>query len=158
MLLAVLSTVCVLATVVCGLCVWRATTQGDRAEHAANRLLRTQGAIKALEGSVEELEGRWRRVNGRLGQVERVIHDAIDEAEDDDPRPDNAPPSITAAQLGVCENWQRAQDEGPRSESAKCACDYCNAKREERRRQRLAAVPSTVQGQAALAKLNAGKP
>lgn len=154
---AIMLTACALCALSSGACLWRTIALTDRAEHAANRLLRSQGKIAALETQCEDFTARWRKINGRLSSVEGVIHDALDEAEDD-PRPDDYPPAVSRSDIAVCDNWARGCDEGPLSAAARCPCGYCETQREQRRRQRLAAVPTTVRAQGELAKLNAVKP
>lgn len=58
----------------------------------------------------------------------------------------------------ICDNWSIAQRDGPRSDAASCECSYCVGRRAERRALRAALVPKTVQGQAEVARINAGKP
>lgn len=43
----------------------------------------------------------------------------------------------------ACENWLEAQTAGPSSQAAKCACDYCISKRNDRDAARAKLVPKT---------------
>jgi len=45
----------------------------------------------------------------------------------------------------VCENYKVAQRDGPNCEAAACSCEYCEAKRVERKEFRARAVPKTAQ-------------
>lgn len=47
-------------------------------------------------------------------------------------------------QAEACENWLRAQTDGPSSKAAKCGCDYCIAKRNDRDSLRSRIVPKTA--------------
>jgi len=127
-----------LSTVLAGLCVWMTWSAGlsrERCDRIESRLTRRlsdvlalQGQIHALANSLENLQTQHRKLRGAF-YAERAV----------DPRPEftserETPPS----QLGVCENWNRAQIEGPRSEAAKCACLVCEGLRARRATEKAA--------------------
>lgn len=137
---------------------WRAVHFSDRAADTAEEVqeaciaLRTEAVrITATERELEALRRELRKLSGKFYASQR-------EQPDDDPPPvserDTAPPVVAP----FCANYGQAQIEGPNSKAARCECDYCAEMRARRDLSRAQLVPKTVQGQAALAKLNASKP
>jgi hypothetical protein len=114
-----------------GLSAWFAV-MANRAyaacQHSEARLLQQRGRIVGLEGAVENLNAKHRKLAGRIYADEQH---------------GNLPaPAATAAVAGdVCENYARAQIDGPTSAAAQCVCEFCEAKRAERAQFRAAAVP-----------------
>lgn len=155
----VLLTVCSGIAFVC--CVWvfiRTQSLADEslesaraAESTAMKLRAERDRVTVAERELDALRRELRKLSGKFYSAMREL-DAVEEIVTPpfDPKPQTGFP--------VCDNWLDAQTQGPSSEAAKCTCPYCEFRRGERLRQRDELVPKTVQGQAALARVNAGKP
>jgi len=130
-------------------------------ERAANKLNAMAGRVVSLEGAVESLAAQHRKLSGKfyaLASEYREEHEADDEQERLGYGDGNVDQRSFALTASICDNWSVAQITGPNSDAASCECSYCVGRRAERRALRSALVPKTVQGQAEVAKLNAGKP
>ena len=120
------------------------------AEKTAMQLRSERDRVTTSERELDALRRELRKLSGKFYQQQReILEEAADLAEANEP--------LGVPALRVCENWELSQTLGPRSEAASCECDYCTRRREHRRALRAALVPKTVQGQAEVAKLNAGK-
>jgi hypothetical protein len=95
-------------------------------QHSEARLLQQRGRIVGLEGAVENLDAKHRKLAGRIYADEQH---------------GNLPAPAAAVAGDVCENYARAQIDGPTSAAAQCVCHFCEAKRAERAQFRAAAVP-----------------
>lgn len=107
--------------------------------------------VAVIEREVDALRRELRKLSGRFYAAQREL---VEEVADSNLQPLADPLALHP----VCENYALAQTQGPRSDAAKCDCPYCHARREGKRAFRDQQVPRTVQGQADLARLNAGKP
>lgn len=150
MFFAIMLTACALCVVVNAWLMLRAQRACDGAEHSSSRLITMRGRLTGLEGAVDALDRKHRKLAGRVYANEREERENAAYEEDDPPRRPVPGPEPD------CENWLRSQVEGPSSDAAKCQCYICERKRRVRAELRAQSIPSTVQGQAALAKLNAG--
>jgi hypothetical protein len=110
----------------------RAAWSADEAEEAHKRTSREAGKLNAmagrviaLESALESLAAQHRKLSGRF-HAEKYQRETAEVFED--------PPS---AQPIMCDNWRMAQVEGPQSEFAKCACEYCQQRRYARDQLRL---------------------
>lgn len=121
--------------------------QVDRQLHAIRELT---PRITAAEGTIESVRTQLRRLEGKFHAEKWLRESEPDEQLPDEPRRDDLPP--------VCENYQLAQIDGPRSKAAACECRYCLEMRHRRSLARGFLVPKTVQGQAELARLHGTKP
>lgn len=119
---------------------WRCVTWADAAAAAVRDCEAQALAFRSQTSRVLELERELatltrevRKLSGKFYAMRREVEEAQEELQL--PAPENAP---------VCENWQRAQDEGPRSAAAKCECDYCDLQRSKRAALRRAQLPKNV--------------
>ena len=121
-----------------------------KAEALAMRLRAERDRVTVIERETDALRRELRKLSGKFYAAQREVEEPAD----------SNPPAITdpLALHPYCENYGRAQDEGPYSDAAKCTCGYCDDKRRAKKLFRESRVPPTVQGQAELARLNAGKP
>lgn len=133
-----------------------------QAQRTALKLTEDRTRLTAAEREIETLRRELRKLSGKFYAAMREAEEEAAELED---QREAAPPYVIGARdatgglfAPVCENYQQAQVEGPQSAAARCECRYCLEMRQRRAAVRSALVPKTVQGQAALAKLNAGKP
>lgn len=140
------------------------------AEAAKVALVEDRSRLTSLERDLEATRRELRKTSGAFYAHRAAYEEWLEQQPDDDDGPpeegrlgygphfDPNQKPLPLAAASVCENWSAAQTLGPKSEAAKCECLYCMTRREERRALRAALVPKTVQGQAEVAKLNAGKP
>ena len=132
-----------------------------RCETHTNRMRASQGRITGLEGSTESLLQQLQKLRGQFHAFKAAVEDGPAElfrARDPEPVNYPAPRDPRNGQTyDICPNYVTAQQEGPSSDAALCECSYCMAVREQRARFRAEAIPRTAQGQAKLARLNAGK-
>lgn len=113
--------------VVCVVLAYRARNECDETEHALRRAL---GRIAGLEAELAVLVAQVQKLRGKLYRLKQ------------DPQEETANEIAKPFAQGIaCENYLRAQTEGPSSSAAQCACDYCNAKRAERDALRTKFVP-----------------
>lgn len=157
------------SAVILTLCIWAFVLVRSHADAAHGWYLKAEALALKLRGErdrvtvaereIEALRRELRKLSGKFYAEQRKAEEALD---DDDSLDELAEYQGTVANLEdrfpVCENWQLAKQEGPRSKAAQCQCVYCLAQRAERARLRGELVPRTVQGQAELARLNAAKP
>lgn len=112
---------------------WRAGESAERAAHSEHRLAIMRGQVAGLCTSIEVLDDKHKRLAGRVYADEYWRGKRPEQAE--------LEPHVVDVDVDVdvCENYQRAQQEGPTSPAASCACGYCEAKRADRaaRRARL---------------------
>jgi hypothetical protein len=148
-----LSTVlCTVAAVVAVWCAVVARQEAQRCEAFAGRLRAATGRITALEGSLDSLQTQVQKLRGTFY--------AYKAARDAEPATDFAldfAPAPVTTSGGGCENYIQAQMDGPGSKAARCECAYCAGMRARRDALRREVVPKTAQGQARLARLNAGQ-
>lgn len=136
------------------------------AESAKLATLEDRHRITALERDLEATRRELRKLSGKFYAELRTREDETEFVVDDRadarwPVSGHRPLFSDDGRLEpplVCENWKAAQTLGPHSDAAKCDCEYCTFRRNQRRVLRDALVPKTVQGQAETARLNAGKP
>lgn len=166
-----------LLVIACLLLTLRAERYADAANECAMSMQRTVGKLNSerarvtvCERELEALRRELRKLSGKFYAELRAREDEADKdfaaiaelAEEglETQRWYFDAPHIARMEdrFPVCENWALAKQQGPTSAAAKCACAYCDAQRAERARLRGELVPRTVQGQAELARLNAGKP
>jgi len=121
----------------------------DEIERICGKVAEERSRLTGLERDVDALRRELRKLSGKFYAAQR--------AEEDDAGSWDAP-LAHAIPASICDNWSVAQIAGPNSDAASCECSYCVGRRAERRALRAALVPKTVQGQAEVAKLNAGKP
>lgn len=136
-----------------------------KAEAQALSLRAERDRVTVAERDTEALRRELRKLSGAFYAFKRDVEDELlpDELPD---LPIERYPALAArweaAQqalpASICDNWSIAQRDGPTSDAASCECSYCVGRRAERRALRAALVPKTVQGQAEVAKINAGKP
>jgi len=128
-------------------------------ESTCARILEERSRLTGLERDVDALRRELRKLSGKFYAAQR---EAQDDAEDLDTYANDLTATHNliahANRASICDNWSVAQIAGPNSDAASCECSYCVGRRAERRALRAALVPKTVQGQAEIAKLNAGKP
>lgn len=125
-----------------GLSAWfalMANRARDACAHSEARLLTQRGRIVGLETAMDALDTRLRKLAGRI---------YADEYHGNLPAPAPRPQTIDVA----CENYARAQIDGPTSAAARCECEYCSGMRAQRDAFRTAAVPKTVRA----ARINGG--
>lgn len=156
-----------LLLVACALYARRSEHQAQQAfeaELACNRLVQKlngeRARVTVLEREVEALRRELRKLSGKFyAELQRREEEwTQEEAEQGFPGLEDGTVAEFQNRFPVCENWTLAKQQGPRSEAAQCQCSYCVAQRAERARLRGELIPRTVQGQAEVAKLNAGKP
>lgn len=103
-----------------------------KAEHSEHRLAIMRGQVAGLEASLMGFDAKFQKLAGRV-YADQYWRGKRDE------QPDlnlTAPTAPDGSSRDVCENWQRAQQEGPGSKAAQCVCAYCEAMREARRARR----------------------
>lgn len=147
------------ALLLCGLCVWAAFRHAERAHDSAQELRNSRGRIIAAEGSLESLNLQLQRLRGQFHAFKTAIEDGP--AQLFEPRETYAADPIATHNLvpkaPFCENYGRAQVEGPRSPAASCECGYCVEMRERRRLTKEALLPKGAAAQARHAKEAAGR-
>ncbi|HZN25345.1 MAG TPA: hypothetical protein VFB75_14055 [Burkholderiales bacterium] len=130
-----------------------------KAEAQALALKAERDRVTVAERDTEALRRELRKLSGVFYAFKTKTEDELDEELDGNSFAiESAIACPTGIAGSICDNWSIAQRDGPRSEAASCECSYCVGRRAERRALRAALVPKTVQGQAEVAKLNAGKP
>jgi len=152
-LFAVFVLVCLTGSVACVFACFR------HVEDVYELTAKLKVALPGIEARLEQLQTQHKKLSGRF-------YAALQQLEEDNLAGTDPPPTsasgydFTAAThaMQACENYAVAQKHGPSSEAARCECVYCATKRLERDQARKSLVPRTVQGQAELARLNAGKP
>ena len=135
-LLVALCTASALFAVLSAAFAWRASRASDACTHSEGRLLTMRGRVVGLEGALESLDSKHRKLAARI---------YADEHHGNRPSPHPVEREIAHVQ-GACENYARAQVEGPLSAAARCECAYCVAMRAQRDAFRSAAVPKHVVG------------
>jgi len=115
-----------------GIAIWAAIVArraGSRAESEARRLSVMRGRVLTMEAELEALTSQHRSLRGKFyasrGQKEETPHE--------DP--------ATLENWEVCDNFQLAQRDGPRSPASACECAYCTDQRARRAAARAAFVP-----------------
>ena len=140
------------------LCMRRAEAESVLAAKARDQCLRQErkllderARVTVCERELDALRRELRKLAGKFYATQRE-YELAQEAGSDLMATD------AEEQVEFCENYGSAQLLGPASAAAQCQCGYCLTRRQERDAMRKASVPKTVQGQARLATLNAGKP
>lgn len=141
----------------CLLAYTRAEKRADGASETEARCnliamkLRTErDRVTVVEREVDALRRELRKLSGKFYAEQRMRGDAGDVIEGEE--------HVHAPVAPFCENYGKAQAEGPFSQAAKCECGYCKEMRARKAAFRDSAVPKTVAAQGELAKLNAAKP
>lgn len=132
MALQVLFTVFALfAAVLCSVCAYVARESAQRAAHSEHRLSIMRGQVAGLEAALMGLDAKHQKLAGRVYADEFWRGKRLNQ-------PDLALDGVDAAADAAltCENWKRAQLEGPMSPAAKCECAYCENRREVRAQRR----------------------
>lgn len=99
-----------------------------KAEHSEHRLAIMRGQVAGLEAAMMGLDAKHQKLAGR------VYADEYWRGKRDD-QPDlniAAPTAPDGTSRDVCENWAKAQQEGPQSSAAGCTCAYCESMRAAR--------------------------
>lgn len=141
-----------------GLCFWGAHATIRAAQRAKDtekwttrelgRLQLLRGEITGHSNALDNLTAQVQKLRGQFFAFKASVEDSAE-----DPAPDELPrnlASFTAAPF--CENYGRAQLEGPLSAAAKCECGYCAEMRGRRDATRRALIPKTAAAQARHAK------
>lgn len=123
-LFTVFALVCALAS---GLSAYVAYRQACFASADADNLKQSTFRITALEAEIDTLRSAVAKLRGKVyaTKAEPALV------------PDERAPAM------LCENWARAQSDGPRSAAARCECDYCSYQRMLRAQVRAAILPRT---------------
>lgn len=100
----------------------------QRAEHAAQRLRSMVARLTALEADHESLYTQHRKLAGKFHAAKWLQEQQAEEPDGYVREVTGQPPQIA----NICENYQRAQVEGPQSPAAKCECLFCVRSRDER--------------------------
>lgn len=138
----------------CIFCAYMAYTFVQRCETVANRLRASTGRITGLEGSVDSLTQQLQKLRGTFYAFKAAAEPPDFADFDDHKRPNPVVPEVRSP---FCANYGQAQIEGPLSPAARCECGYCEEMRQRRSELRARHVPKTAQGQARMAKVNAGR-
>lgn len=145
------------------LCMRRAEAESVLAAKARDQCLRQErkllderARVTVCERELDALRRELRKLAGKFYASQREHDD--DEFAQRQRGIDHPNSGDLEEQVEFCENYGSAQLLGPASAAAQCQCGYCLTRRSERDAMRKASVPKTVQGQARLATLNAGKP
>lgn len=149
-----ISTVLALLAAACA--VWAARYAHDRAQLAdrrAARLAASIGRITGLEAECSTLTHQLQKLRGSFFALKREM----EHPESGSFRPEDPQMGGDSNALAFCENYGRAQIDGPGSLAAKCECEYCVEMRGRKAGFRRASVPTTVRAQGELAKLNASR-
>lgn len=153
-------------TVLLFVCGYLCFVAASHNQHAHNWFLKSEALslklrserdrVTVLERELDSLRRELRKLSGKFyaSLREREEEQLFEET----PEPTEPPLVPEPFPSHSCENWIAAQTLGPMSQQARCECEYCTFRRNQRRALREALVPRTVQAQAELAKLNAGKP
>lgn len=115
-----------LAFVFAGLALWfslQCLGYWQRVAREQTRLRNAFARIEGIDAAVETLAAQHRTLRGKFYQ---------DRAKGFPPDLDLERHTPRATSTVACENYARAQVEGPLSEAAKCACAECERKRIER--------------------------
>lgn len=141
----------------CFFVAWVCTRRADEtaracelAEEIAARLRSERDRVTVSERELDALRRELRKLSGKFYASQR---EQVDEEPDE-----NLDEQVPDDWHAVCENYQRAQTDGPGSKAAACECSYCLAARVLRARARALLVPKGVRATADVAKLNAGQP
>ena len=116
----------------CVFCVAQCFGARNECAETETSLRRSLGRIAALEAEADVLAKQLHKLRGKLY--------ADKSGTDEKLQTEIARPFTQGI---VCENWSTAQRDGPRSDAAKCECDYCTAKRAEREATRARLVPKS---------------
>jgi len=106
------------AAVAC-LMAWRAGILAERASEHEIQLRRQLGRVGALEEALASLSSQHAKLRGKF-------YSSL------------APVDVEHVEVSIrdtgptCDNWLTAQLQGPRSEAAKCECNFCTGRRAAR--------------------------
>lgn len=129
-----------LASVVATLMAYVARESAANAKHSEHRLSIMRGQVAGLEAALMGLDAKFQKLAGRV-YADQYWRGKRDE------QPDlnlNAPTGPDGSSRDICENWAKAQQEGPGSIPAMCMCAYCESMRESRAARRRATLPRGV--------------
>lgn len=128
------SALALLGCIFCAAMAFRARNECVDTETSLRRLI---GRIAALEAELEVVTKQLQKLRGKLYASKTAEQEILTN-------------EIARPFLGgvICENWKTAQRDGPRSDAARCECDYCTAKRAEREALRKQLVPRTAKERA----------
>jgi len=129
-----------------------ARPEARRCEMHANRLRACIGRITSMEGTLDSLTQQLQKLRGQFYAFKSAVEDGAYPVENDPPYPHYSErkeqPRLFADSPPVCENYARAQVEGPQSTAARCDCNYCADMRHRRDEVRKALIPKTAAAQA----------
>ncbi len=123
--------------------VWAAHAYAVEAQQARNDLRARMVDLEAVDAAQRQLLVRIQRLEGKFHASQRQQPEQV------------APPVAPAPLMQPCENYLRAQKEGPRSAAAACECAYCETMRAQRRAQRAALAPRNAEQLARFTQENA---
>lgn len=109
------------------------------AKHSEHRLAIMRGQVAGLEAAMMGHDEKFRKLAGRV-YADQYWRGQRDEQPELNP----APTEPDGRSRDVCENWARAQQDGPGSVPSMCTCAYCESMREARAARRRATLPRGV--------------
>lgn len=96
-----------------------------KAAHSEHRLAIMRGQVAGLEAALMGLDAKFQKLAGRV-YADQYWRGKREE------QPELTPVAPDGSSRDICENWSRAQQDGPGSKAALCTCAYCEAKRADR--------------------------
>ena len=121
------SALALLGCIFCAALAFRARNECIDTETSLRRLI---GRLAAVEAELEVVTKQQQKLRGKLYQSKTADEEKL---------------PIAISETPICENWQIAQRDGPRSAAAKCECADCTRRRAEREATRARLVPKTHQ-------------
>lgn len=113
----------------CFLAYTRCQLVNDRVDEAETRInvsvfkLREERArVTTLERETDALRRELRKLGGKFYATQRELGEK-------DAEEQIADAHVQVISAPVCDNYVKAQQEGPRSQAAACQCAYCNGRR-----------------------------
>jgi len=137
----------------CIACVVACYVHLDEVRKIQHRLGTMRSAVTGNTAELEGLKAQVQKLRGQFFAFKQAFEDGPSELFREADERSRADLHLLHKPLpGVCENYQRAQVDGPRSDAAKCECAYCEEMRLRRALARGELIPKTAAAQAARAK------
>jgi len=151
MLFTILFTVLGIAFIaLCSLAAWQAQLHATACAKHAALFAAALGRLQSVESGHESLLRQHNSLRAKfyktLGPPPSLLDDVVE-------------PVVrgVANRAEECENWRKAQHDGPHSLAAGCVCDYCELMRLERARRKEVTLPKSLIGKIEVARKGAGQ-
>jgi len=134
----------------CGACVLACYLHLDQVRKIEHRLTSLRTLVSSTAAELDNLRMQVQKLRGQFFAFKQAVEDGPAEMFEEVSA--KAPAGWDHGLPILCENYHRAQVDGPLSQAAKCDCAYCVEMRERRARARSELIPKTASAQAAKAK------